>query len=404
MSRQAAQISRSRFVFARNFLTKRNTRVYFQGKKMPCGNKDHARSCRSGEICGFKPGPQVQQGAATLLIALVLMMSITIVTLAVARTLVVEQRMANNDHWNTRLFLQAEAGLAKGLAYLTRSMPAMSWKLATDTNTLVDKMTLASADPGVQTEVVFSHQTDSDQYISVRATSRRNDGSNIQVRIAQTVRPLSVLTPLAESAPPLILNGCPLSVPINFDIRPLNADSDQAGDSLWLDVDRPCSTLKRIDTHGGPIKQINMGNDVWPLVFSVSRETFVSLATEQRGLADGDRQYWLAEEADLNSGRWNRSLGSAHRPVVLYFSAAMECPEFSAGVRLYGVVFIDTDCPEPIAGYGFAVFGSLIVNGKLNVWNTKLQLNHIQLADRRQTRLHFPLLRSVRVPGSWKDF
>ncbi|MEA2080621.1 MAG: hypothetical protein U9P00_12325, partial [Pseudomonadota bacterium] len=97
-------------------------------------------------------------------------------------------------------------------------------------------------------------------------------------------------------------------------------------------------------------------------------------------------------------------LGTADRPVALVFSAETGCPEFSDGVRLYGVVFIDTDCPEPIAGYSFEVFGSLIINGKLNVWNTKLQLNHIQLADAQQTRLHFPVLRSVPVPGSWKDF
>ncbi|MEA2079586.1 MAG: hypothetical protein U9P00_06980, partial [Pseudomonadota bacterium] len=78
----------------------------------------------------LKTGREDQAGVATLLIALVLMMSITIVTLAVARTLVVEQRMSSNNNWNTRLSLQADAGLAKGLAYLTRSMGEMSWQRA----------------------------------------------------------------------------------------------------------------------------------------------------------------------------------------------------------------------------------------------------------------------------------
>ena len=53
------------------------------------------------------PGRDAQAGTATLLIALVLMMSITIGTLSVARTLVVEQRMARNANGNTRLLLQA---------------------------------------------------------------------------------------------------------------------------------------------------------------------------------------------------------------------------------------------------------------------------------------------------------
>jgi len=352
----------------------------------------------------LKSGQQLQKGAATLLIALVLMMSITIVTLAVARTLVVEQRMANNDKWNTRLFLQAEAGLAKGLAHLTRSMRAMPWKQARDNNSRVDKLTVDSADPDIQTHVVFSRQSDSDPYISLQATSRRKDGSNIEMRISQSVRPLSVLTPLAESAPPLILNGCLTYTPITFDIRPLHADSDQAGDSVWLNEDRPCSTLHLIDTHNGLIQARKMEDDLWPLVFSVDREEFIALATEQSTRADSDRNYWLAQDSDLNSGRWHRSLGAADRPVALVFPAETGCPEFSAGVRLYGVVFIDTDCPEPIAAYGFEVFGTLIINGNLNTGDSKLRLNHIQHADAQQTRLRFPVLRSVRVPGSWKDF
>jgi hypothetical protein len=352
----------------------------------------------------LKPGRDDQAGAATLLIALVLMMSITIVTLAVARTLVVEQRMASNDNWNTRLLLQAEAGLAKGLADLTRSTQPLPWKQATDNNTLIDKMTVDSTDPDIQTDVVFSRTADSDQYISIQVTSIRDDGSTLQAGISQTVRPLSVLTPLAESAPPLLLNGCLTSIPTRFDIRPLNADSDQAGDAVWLNEDRPCSTLHPIDTHNGLIQARRTGDDVWPLIFSVSRESFNSLATEQNTLADSDRNYWLAQHSDLNSGRWNRSLGSADSPVALYFSAAIGCPEFSDGVRLYGVVFIDTDCPEPIADTGFEVFGTLIINGNLNTGDTKLRLNHIQLADTQQTRLHFPVLRSVPVPGTWKDF
>ena len=63
-----------------------------------------------------------------------------------------------------------------------------------------------------------------------------------------------------------------------------------------------------------------------------------------------------------------------------------------------------TPSPEPIADPGFEVFGTLIVNGNLNTGETKLRLNHIQLADRQQTRLQFPVLRSVPVPGTWKDF
>ena len=62
-------------------------------------------------------------------------------------------------------------------------------------------------------------------------------------------------------------------------------------------------------------------------------------------------------------------------------------------------------CREDLAALGLdEVFGTLVINGNLNTGNSKIRLNHIQLADRQQTRLQFPVLRSVPVPGTWKDF
>jgi hypothetical protein len=59
ISHQLPRISRSRFVFTRDFLTERNTSVYFQGKKILCGNKDQARSWQSGEKCGLGACPTI---------------------------------------------------------------------------------------------------------------------------------------------------------------------------------------------------------------------------------------------------------------------------------------------------------------------------------------------------------
>ena len=355
-------------------------------------------------VTAWKAGAGSQSGATTLLITLVLMMSATIVTLALARTLVVEQRMTDNHNWHTRLFLEAETGLTRGLAYLTRADQTPWWQPVGDGDVAVEAVAVDSVERDVQTDVTLKHRTEWDSYLWLQATSRRNDASNMAVRVSQYLRPLSVLTPTAESAPPLIVDGCLTSVPISLDIRPLGADSDTAGDAAWLAAGRRCSVLKNIDTHAGQITPIDMEEDLWSLVFSVSRETFASMATEQQGLAEGDRQYWMASEADLDAGRWDRSLGSADRPVVLVFPATTGCPHFSPGVRLHGLVFIDAGCRQPIAGYGLEVFGSLVVNGGLDIRDSDVNLNHIQSADRRQTRLRLPVLRNVWVPGSWRDF
>ncbi len=104
------------------------------------------------------------------------------------------------------------------------------------------------------------------------------------------------------------------------------------------------------------------------------------------------------------SGRWTQSMGSPTRPVVVYFPPEIECPEFSPGVRIYGIVFIDKSCKDPIANVRFEIFGSLVVNGNFNASGADLHFNHIQVADDRLTLLNFPVLRSVKVPGSWRDF
>ncbi len=351
-----------------------------------------------------KSGARSQAGVTTLLITLVLMMSTTILTLAVARTVAVEQRMINNDNWNSRLFLRAESGMARGLAHLARSGTKLRRQRARDGGTLLKARVQGPTEVKVRTEVVLSDVPKSDGYLLLEASSRGDDGSGMEVHVRQLVRPLSVLTPTAESAPPLVIKDCLTSLPISLDIRPENGDSDGAGDAVWLNQDRPCTRWQNVDIHAGQVKKIRMPDDLWSLVFSVSRETFAAMAADQAGRPGRDRDYWMPADTELDAGHWHRSLGDADSPVVLVFPAATACPRFSPGVRVYGLVFIDSDCSEPFADYGVQIFGSLVVNGELNIRNTVLQLNHIQWADHQQTHLRLPILRGVRVPGSWRDF
>jgi hypothetical protein len=345
-----------------------------------------------------------QRGAATLLIALILMTSITLGTLGVARTQLVEQKIAGNDSWNSRLSLQAEAGLARGLAYLNDRFDTLVWTGSPGQNRETHRTTLSGTQPDIGTELEFIRTADSSPYIVIQATSYMTDNPAVYRRVSQSVRPLSVLSPVAETAPPLVVNNCLGTVPRNLHIRPINADSARAGDAAWLGGNKPCPGLISIDTHKGTVSQKPLGKDLWPVIFSIDREEFISLATQQQALPAAERRYWQAVDSDLRAGRWHRSLGSADKPVVLHVPARLGCPQFSAGVRLYGIVYIDSPCPQPVTDYGLEVFGSLIVNGSLSVQGSQMQLNHIQIADQQYARLDLPILRSVRVPGSWKDF
>ncbi len=345
-----------------------------------------------------------QQGAATLLITLVLTMSITIVTLAVARTQLVEQRISTNENWNTRLSFKAESGLAQGIVYLNSAVENLSWSQEPDNNTETSRITLETDQTDISTELVFSRATDFNRMISVQAVTRRTDGSNILARASQYVRLLSVLTPLAESLPPLVINGCPTGLPQALDIRPQDADTEQAGDAVWSDTSTACPLPGSVDIHNGSLESTDMEKGLWSLVFSVSTEEFVLLAEQDQFLPEQNRRYWVAQEPGPGANTWNRSLGSAGKPVVLYFPAETSCPVFSPGTTIYGVVFVDSSCPDPVAGHNVSITGSLVVNGDLNITDSSMQLNNIQVMDSLQTRLDFPILRSVQVPGTWKDF
>jgi len=345
-----------------------------------------------------------QQGAATLLITLSLTMSITIITLAVARTQLVEQRIYSNENWNTRLFLQAESALARSVVYLNSAVGNLSWRAAAEDNTETSQLTLETDQPDISTELVFSRDTNFDRMISVQATARRVDGSNILVGISQFLRLISILTPRAESLPPLVINGCLTATPLTIDIRPQDADTDRAGVSIWSDSSTACSLPGSADIHNGSLETIDMANGLWSIVFSVSTQEFMQLAEQDRSLPDQDRRYWVAQESGPGSNIWKRNPGSAISPVILYFPAEAGCPVFSPGTVIYGVVFIESVCPDPIASYNLSIIGSLVVNGDLNIADSGMQLNNIQIADNRQKRLDFPILRSVPVPGTWKDF
>jgi hypothetical protein len=345
-----------------------------------------------------------QRGAATLLVALVLMMALTIVTLSVSRTQLVEQRIANNHHFHTRLFLLADSGLARGSQLLEQSVDRLDWRSDSGHNGEVSRMMLAEGMSDINTQLLFERKAPSAAYIWVHARSGHADGSGLQARASQFVRPLSVLSPLGESAPPLVINGCLEPLTATLDVRPLNADLDQAGDALWLNSELQCPPMAGIDPHRGTVTEWAFGEDLWSIMFSVDRDTFTAMAEAQATLPAQERTYRIVENGDLIAGRWAQSVGTPAHPVALYFPAEAGCPGFAPGVQIYGVVFIDADCNQPIASQTFELHGSLMINGTLNTSGALLRLNHIQVADARQTRLRFPVLRSITVPGSWSDF
>lgn len=334
-----------------------------------------------------------QQGAASLLIALVLMMVTTLITLSVARTHVSETHMAGNDHWHSRLQLIAQSEWGKASAELTRQPSALL--LGTRTKSAIE---------GVETSITYHQPEKSSRLVTIQTVTGRPDGTGLTGRVSQKLLLLTVLSPQGEAAPPLVMNGCLSGGAPHFDVRPINSNRDNAGDAVWQVAGARCIGLDAIDLHGGRNIDITLNSSLWSLLFSVSPDDFKQLAAKDLRLPITKRRYWLASPADLTAGKWTRSLGEAATPVALVFPPTTGCPHFADGVQIFGFVFIDGDCPQPLTDGALEITGTLTINGSAAVGNGSIRLDHIQVADSEQDRLSFPILRAVTIPGTWRDF
>ncbi|VAW75287.1 hypothetical protein MNBD_GAMMA13-366 [hydrothermal vent metagenome] len=339
-----------------------------------------------------------------MLITLVLSLSITLVTLSVAKTQLTEQRLSANDSWHTRLSFEAQSRWSDAVANLIINFETLAWRPVADNNTVINESIYISPDNSTLTEIRYLRPNALSRFVEVQTVANRNDGSRLKTRYHQIVRVLTVLTPQAESPAPLILNGCLTSAPSRLIIRPLNSDTDFAGEAIWVSATAPCPALALIDSHSGTIVERMRDQPLWSVLFSVSMEDFTAMAAAEQALPVDERRYWYIEPTDPPDQRWAQSLGSATQPVVLYFPADFGCPRFSPGVRIFGVVFVDSSCTDPIAEIRLEIVGALAINGNLNAGSADVFLNHIQLADDSLSVLNLPVLRSVKVPGSWRDF
>ncbi len=296
------------------------------------------------------PTATTQRGASTLLMALVLMVALTIVTLSTARALVNEARGNAGQAWHARLFSRAEATLEEVLAALPRRT---DWQAVPGSSPPVQTATRNLVADGIETRLELSRTVRPPYFIDIAVSARLADSPGLVVRIQQQARAFGILTPLAERAPPLILGR---------------------------------------------------DDDLHAVLFSVDRKTLRTLADKDRALPEAQRRYWLADDTELAKHGWSRSLGTPQHHVLLYFPGGAGCPRFADGVRIYGFVFVEAPCDAPLSAGRLEIFGTLAIAGHGRPEGGDIRLGSLQSVPGATAWPDFPPLKTVRVPGSWRDF
>ena len=255
---------------------------------------------------------------------------------------------------------------------------------------------------------------------SARATSGHGQASARESLLAPVLSPVPM--PAPEAA--LLLNGCFSASPGSvWQICPANPSGqscsgstaatavyshfvpDTDGNGMVSSPERStCLALTPAQLPGGgsltspdrPTSRSPCSHAVWRSVLGEMTQAQLkawSDAQADNGLSAQSQPprsiYWIDSPAD-----WTQSLGSPQSPVLLVFSSqacAVRCPRIAAGTQIHGTVLVDAGCrDEPLQGWqAGAIDGLLAIEGGLTAVAGSSQVRARAYA-RQALSLHWP--------------
>ena len=353
-----------------------------------------------------------QSGAATLATALVLLIATTIMSFALARSSLLEQRILQNELHATEALQRAEALLERGLLGLHyQGIPITGWQPGTANQESIrlgaSGLALPAASSGepYRYELQLQRSTLEPGYLELDASAENDSG--IQARVRQYVQ---VQPGLSRELPPMLLDGClagagggiqffpPQQVPVALATTRPNASG-------------ACIDASLLHLQGGYIEDQHPGaGQLWETLFEIDkaehrqRSEQERLAVQAGELLPHERSYYWVDDSNR---QWPDQFGSPSHPVWIVFSAAAQCPDLPDGLIVHGIVYYETGLSGQCnaAGWGqISLHGSLLVEGDLVNLAGGGQYHHYEHAHPDGLAARLKPLRVARIPGTWRDF
>jgi len=344
------------------------------------------------------------------------MIAVTLLSIYSAKTAVMEQRISANEYRAMEVEQAASAGLDYALIWLGTTGNSISWSPGINPacSGTFDEHGLMSA-PNIGTassdtynlSIVFCRNASvNENVIQVASTATSANDANINKTVRVFTRAIEGPVTPAFSAAPLTISGCMSNVNGTPDVWPAAAGSiaieTRIGSSgcintgtLGLDADGAFAIPGTIEY------TIPDAQDMWNYVFTKTRAEIQALAANEvaAGIPDSQRKYvWITDPANFH-----RSIGSPGNFAVVVFATSANCPKINGNPSIYGVVFVDSDCPAANGFGGADFYGSAIVNGNID----KLNANTNFRASSEVVSLvgpTFPAGFAPREIGTWNDF
>ncbi|MEC4747466.1 PilX N-terminal domain-containing pilus assembly protein [Methylomicrobium sp. Wu6] len=395
-----------------------------------------------------------QQGAAALIVVLVLAIIMAVITLSTVNTGVMEQKSAGNDLRAREAQEAAEAGLEYGVAWAKNHTIPATITCATGslpTGCPSSLTTVSGSSTGETYNYILTYTKGTD---SIRVTSSAQGvtdntiAANSEAFVKQIPKALFD-TVGATMPPPWVIAGCITSAPTGTpDTFVLNATNNAviggtSSDPSCLQQGHLDVTTWN-DTNGNGVKDsgeddtattFNRGsfpgcpstNCSWNHVFNMSLVDAKALATAAGHVYNGSIPcgpansspsiYIINNGGPINSGDISGScsgtginsttIGAPHQPIVLIIPSASGCPKFNGGITIYGIVYMEspTDCASNGWG-GATVYGSVIWEGDVAKPNANSQFIEVDWENEGNlnTVFNIGMDDATRIPGTWKDF
>lgn len=385
--------------------------------------------------------PQRQQGAATLLMVLCLVLLATLASAWSSRAVLMDQLTSQTRGQAQQARNASQAALATAQADVLRAFAqtaaqdlfadkTMGLTCPTDLKGprwQCTRLPMAAGAEmgGWQLDAVAVRDLVTSPHVwQLRASSRATSGHG-QAFVRESVfAPVMAPAPAETPDAALLLNGCfSASNASSWQVCPLNPNGqactgssaspavfshfvpDTDGNGLLSATERSaCLPLTPAQLPGGgtlvsPVQAIQRSpcqRATWRSVLGDMTPTQLKAWSDAQAnnglhaLSQPARSiYWIDSPAD-----WTQSLGTERAPVLLVFSSqacAVRCPRIAPGVQIHGTVFVDADCKDDkLQGWqAGTIDGLLAIEGGLTAV-TGNSLIRARPYARQALRLHWP--------------
>ena len=357
-----------------------------------------------------------QAGAATLLITVILLVSISMIAIFAANYSIMQQKISVNGHRNQQAFEAAEAGLEYGINYFQQnSATIIASTTAGFINPYSDSNTnnVALANGSHYTITYANPVANNYRLITVTSTGTSDDGTATRT-VSQQINFGSIL----HTAPTSTLvthGGLALSGSATIVNTQTNATVQSGGGT---DIEGSGQTT--ISTGVGS-NSSSIGSDVQQNVASISSQSTTDFFASYFGVSSSTVQsnaaytytdlgnyssvlsgktgslIWITQSSGDATINGSITVGSATNPVILIINGNLN---LGGSATIYGLVFVLGSATTDIIG-GSHVIGGLISVGDLNVrGNTALTYDSSVLTNIQNNISTY----YAKIPGSWRDF